>query len=64
MGFVLQRTEDGAFVRPPGEARSYTYALQLARVYPNRDAAERDRCPGNEVIRPVADVLDSRRGDV
>jgi len=58
--FVLQRT-DGAFVAPPGLPSSYTRNLQDARTFPTREAAERDRCPGNETIVPVANLLRSPR---
>ena len=53
MGYVVQRTTDGAYVAPSGSRASYTRALQFARVFGSREMAERERCPGNERIVPV-----------
>jgi len=49
MKYVLVR-EDGAYVAPSGSSASYTRALQNARTFPTREAAERERC-GNERIQ-------------
>lgn len=57
--YVIQRT-DGAFVAPSGSRASYTWALQNARTWPSKEAAEPELCPGNERIVAVADVM---RGD-
>jgi hypothetical protein len=54
--YVLTRNEDGAFVAPPGQRASYTFALQNAATYPTREAAERQAC-GNETARPVAECF-------
>lgn len=51
-GYVLVR-EDGKFVTPPGSHRSYTGKLQEARVFATREAAERERCVGNETCVPL-----------
>lgn len=56
-GYVLKRREDGYYVAPPGQKHSYTRALQCARIYPNREAAEADQCVGNEYIVSVQDEL-------
>lgn len=47
--FVIVRS-DGAFVAPSGSPSSYTWDFLKARRYPTREAAERDRCPGNETV--------------
>jgi hypothetical protein len=56
MGFVLVRHEDGKFVCPPGSEQSYTKDLAKARIYPTREAAEKDKC-GNESVHPITDFL-------
>ena len=51
MAYLLKRTDQGGgFVAPPGSAKSYTQSRQRARQYPTREAADADRCPGNEII--------------
>jgi hypothetical protein len=32
---------------------SYTARLQYAKRFPTREAAERERCPGNETVQPL-----------
>lgn len=49
MPYLLKRTSDGLFVRPPGSAYSYTSDRMLARAYSTREAAEADAC-GDEVV--------------
>jgi hypothetical protein len=59
MSYLLQRA-DGAYVSDPhrnGTGRSYTRDLMRAKVYPTREAAERDRCPGNETLVSTDDVF-------
>lgn len=54
MAFLLKRTDQGGgYVAPPGSAKSYTRSRAAARQFPTREAAEADRCPGNEVIVEV-----------
>lgn len=55
--YVIVRTADGAFVSKPGSARSYTSKLQHARTWASRDAAEAERCPGNEHVVPLESCL-------
>lgn len=57
MSYVLKRSSDGAYVAPSGSPSSYTRALPHARIYPTREAADADRCPGNETIYAVAEEL-------
>lgn len=59
-GYVLVRT-DGAYVTPSGSTRAYTLALQLARIFPTREAAEQDRCVENEQVLAVEDCLRGKR---
>jgi len=65
MPYILQLTQsNGAYRRGAMVARqagitgqSYTYQLQSARVFPTREAAERERCEGNETIVDVDQIL-------
>ncbi len=59
--FVIKRTDQGGgYVAPAGSKHSYVRNLQHARAWPTREAAEAERCPGNEVIVAVDEELDSR----
>lgn len=53
--YVLKR-DDGYWVadvqRNPSGG-SYTRALQFAKRYPSKEAAEQDKCPGNETAHPL-----------
>ena len=51
MAYLLRRTDQGGgWVAPAGRHRSYTHNREKAYRYPTREAAERDRCVGNETI--------------
>lgn len=51
MAYILKRTDQGGgYVASPGLRCSYTRAIARARRYPTREAADADRCPGNEII--------------
>lgn len=54
--YVIQRT-DGKYVNRPGSRTGYTSKLEQARKFPTREAAEADRCPGNETVVDVAELL-------
>ena len=52
--FLLHRTDQGGgYVAPPGSKKSYTRHRCYAHRFLAREAAERDRCVGNEVIEEV-----------
>ena len=55
--FVIRNTETGRYVTPPGSRGSYTTALQHARTWSTREAAERERCPGNERVLSVDEIM-------
>jgi hypothetical protein len=60
MPYVIRRTDQGGgWVADPQRngGASYTRALQRARTYPTREQAERDRCPGNEVVESVEEAF-------
>jgi hypothetical protein len=48
---------DGAYVARSGSEHSYTRKLEDARTFATRESAERDRCPKNEHIASIGDVL-------
>jgi len=48
--YVIKRIPDGAYVARPGRASSYTKSLQHARPFNSREAADRERCPENEIV--------------
>lgn len=58
--FVIQR-DDGAFVTPAGSEKSYTREITKARTWNDRDAADRERCVGNERVVPIEDLLQGAR---
>ena len=60
MTYVIKRTDQGGgYVCRPGPANSYgsyTQRLQGAQQFQTREAAEKERCPGNEVVLPMEDA--------
>lgn len=49
--FVIKRTDRGCpYVAVSSSTGSYTFKLQEARVFTNREEAEANRCPENEVV--------------
>lgn len=58
--YVIRRIPDGAFVAPSGRKASYARSLQHARIFPTRESAERDRCPENERVYAVSDLLEAK----
>lgn len=54
--FVIRRN-DGLYVSPSGSRCSYTRYLEQARKFNTQESAERERCPGNERVISVWDVL-------
>jgi hypothetical protein len=52
--FVLVR-EDGKYVAPGGQKKSYTSNLDDARAFRSREDAERNAC-GNERAVAVSDI--------
>jgi len=49
--FLLRRLDQGrGWVARQGSAKSYTNRIDRARRYATREAAEQDRCEGNERI--------------
>ena len=59
--YVIKRMPDGAYVAPSGRSSSYTQALQDAQTFSTVEAAEKERCPGNEVIVSVDSQLSGGR---
>jgi len=61
--YVIQRVEDGAFVAPRGQAKSYVKGLQDARVFQSFEAAERERCIENERLLSVLEAFTHPHGE-
>jgi len=58
--YVIKRITDGAFVtssRKSPDGGSYCRSLQHAVAWPTREAADANRCPENEVVVDVEDLL-------
>jgi len=59
--YVLIRTDQGGgYVARVGNPGSYTWKLEDARVFATREAAEAERCKGNEQVVPVEGLLRGR----
>lgn len=59
--YVIRRTDQGGgYVAPAGSPSSYVQALQYARVFPTREAAERECCPGNELVVSIEHEMSAR----
>lgn len=57
--YVIVRN-DGMFVadmRKSPSGHSYTNRLQYAKVFDSAEDADRNRCPGNERVRAVDDIM-------
>lgn len=54
--YVILRSEDGAYVNQPGSRSSYTFSLERAQKFWTLEAAERNRCSGNEAVANVDDI--------
>ena len=57
--YVIKRS-DGAFVadmRKSATGSSYTNKLQFAKVFATAEDADRNRCPGNEYVVNVNDLM-------
>ncbi len=53
MPFIIKRTDQGGgYHCDPSRHRgaSYTRDIMRAKRYPTKESAERDSCPGNEVV--------------
>ena len=56
--YVIFNLDNGCFVNKPGSKCSFTDKLQYARVFATRELAEKERCPGNEVVQDVNDIME------
>lgn len=63
MRFVIKRTKDGAYLHhdPGGTGSTWTTALEHARIFTSREAAERDLCQENESAVPLDHCFDDRQ---
>jgi len=62
MAYLIQRTDQGGgYVARPGSQSSYTRNVLAARRFATREEAEAQRCPGNERIVSLDDIIDATR---
>ena len=58
--YVIKRLDQGGgYVTRPGSEQSYSHRLERAQAYTTREAADRNRCPGNEIVVDVEQLLDN-----
>lgn len=56
--YVIERTDQGGgFLTVRGSSSSYTKDLRQARTFHRREDAMKERCPGNEVVRSIDELL-------
>jgi hypothetical protein len=56
--FVIKRTDQGGgYLAMPGSEHSYTKSLENAQTFSTRDKADGHRCPGNEVVIPLSEIM-------
>lgn len=56
--YLIKRIDQGGgYVAQPGHCTSYTHSIERARIYPSKEAAEKDRCPENEIVIPLMDLI-------
>lgn len=62
-GYVIERVDQGGgYVSKPGSASTWTKKLQDARIWPTREAAQRELCVENERIVPLSSLLHGTTG--
>lgn len=54
--YVIRRS-DGKYVSKPGSQSSYTNRLENAQKFATKEAADANRCPGNESTVSVDSLL-------
>lgn len=61
MPYVIQRTDTrrGLWLARPGGQHAYTSFFNCARVFATREEADKERCPENEQVRSVDEVMRS-----
>lgn len=56
--YVIKRTDQGGgYVNRPGSANTYTESLEQAQKYATREEADANRCPDNEIVIDVHELL-------
>lgn len=54
--YVIINNDNGKFVTPTGSKKSYTSALQNARIFSSYDDAKKNCC-GNERVESISSIL-------
>ena len=58
--YVIRNTDNGKFVADMNKSRdghSYTRDLLQAKIFTTQEEANRNRCPGNEHVLKVEELL-------
>ena len=60
--YILKRTDQGGgYVSVSGSKSSYTHNLERAQIFRTKEHAEANRCPENEMVLNVNDILQPNR---
>jgi len=54
--YVIMRTDQGGGFLSTGGGAAYTFNIEYIRLFDTREQAERERCPGNEIVLPLEAV--------
>jgi hypothetical protein len=58
MKYVIKRTDQGGgYVGPPGSANTYVKDKYRAQRFDSEESADRNRCPDNEIVVPMPDLI-------
>jgi hypothetical protein len=56
--YVIKRTDQGGgYVAMPSSRHSYTHNVENAQTFSTREKADGHRCPGNEVVIPLSEIM-------
>ena len=56
--YVIERTDQGGgYLRQGG---GWTRRLDRVRIFQTREAAERERCPDNEIVKHLIEIREPR----
>ena len=62
MTYVIKRTDQGGgYLSIPGNKSSYTRYLERAQIFRTKDHADSERCPDNEIVLALDDILRPNR---
>ena len=56
--YVIWNSTERKYVSKYGRKSSFTDKLQYARVFPNKESAEKECCPGNERVIALSEIME------